>query len=191
MEGAATSEGATASTALPDQIDFNDPDTWIGLDFVFDQILAQLDAQERRWQDMDGRLRLVLGLIGVVFAAAGVFARGTGSASLLPFRVGLVAGIAVGLYLVAGAAVVWAYHAKAFDRPPNPSDLRDYMTTDTREAKREVLDTIVLAYTENERIIAMKQKWSRLAYGVTAVATAALGMALIMQIAVQTSPFGP
>jgi len=177
---------AEPGSAVP--FDPNDPENWIGLDFIFEQTVAQLDAQERRWQDMDGRLRLVLGLIGVVFAAAGVFARGTGSA-LLPFWVGLTADVAVGLYLVAGAVVAWAYHAQNFDRPPNPLALREYMTTDPREAKRELLDLIVLAYADNERIIMMKQWWSRVAFGITALATGALGVALIMQVAAQTTPW--
>ena len=46
-------------------------DSWYGLDYVHDRITAQLQEQARIWEEADGRLRLILGVIGVVFAGTG------------------------------------------------------------------------------------------------------------------------
>jgi len=116
--------------------DPNDPDNWIGLDHVHDRILAELDAQERRWQEVDSRLRMVLGVIGIVFAVAGAFVRGglpgivLGSGSTpstfipLPFWVGAAVDMAILLYLLAGAMVAWAYLSRSFNRPVGPWTLQ-------------------------------------------------------------------
>jgi hypothetical protein len=48
--------------------DPEDPRSWLSLDYVHDRVLEQLKAQNDRWEAADSRLRLILGLIGVVFA---------------------------------------------------------------------------------------------------------------------------
>jgi hypothetical protein len=55
------------SLAVPNE-DPENPANWLSLDYVHDRILDQLDAQNGRWESADQRLRLILGLIGVVFA---------------------------------------------------------------------------------------------------------------------------
>jgi len=70
------------------------PDNWYGLDYVHDRIIAQLQEQSRLWEEADGRLRLILGVIGVVFAWI----------------------LGLGILLLAAAAVV----ARRKPRPPDP-----------------------------------------------------------------------
>ena len=53
--------------------DPEDPANWLSLDYVHDPVLDQLDAQNARWESADQRLRLILGLIGVVFAITSSF----------------------------------------------------------------------------------------------------------------------
>lgn len=68
------------------------PANWLSLDYVHDRVLEQLDAQNDRWETADGRLRLILGLIGVVFAVTiGLVPKTASSVSeqvTLPFWVG-------------------------------------------------------------------------------------------------------
>ena len=132
-----------AEGSLQRDFDPNDPDNWIGLDYVHERVLAELEAQERRWQEIDSRLRMVLGVIGIVFAVAGAFVRG-GLPSVasgvpvassptfvpLPFWVGAAVDMAVLLYLLAGAMVAWAYQSRSFNRPVGPWTLSTYISVD-------------------------------------------------------------
>lgn len=47
--------------AGPRSDDPDNPDNWLGLEYVHDRILAQLDRQEARWKEADDRLRFLLG----------------------------------------------------------------------------------------------------------------------------------
>src|SRR5256885_2245695 len=38
-------------------------------DFIFDQVVGQLQFQNQLWDIVDGRLRLILGVIGIILAA--------------------------------------------------------------------------------------------------------------------------
>jgi hypothetical protein len=167
-----------------------DPATWLSLDYVHEQIQAQIEHQSDVWDTVDGRLRLVLGVIGIAFAGAlGLrsFSGGNGTTVFLPFLVGLLASLAVGVYLVAAAIVGIAYLPMNFDWPPKPAALRDaYLLKDTRETKLAVLDTLIAAYVANEQAIARKITAFVWAFTLTAVATIMLGIALIGNIAWQT-----
>src|SRR4051812_36879627 len=69
-----TSHTSDESSARPDSpFDPDDPENWIGLDYVHDRVMSQLDRQEARWKEVDDRLRFLLGVIGVIFAAGGGF----------------------------------------------------------------------------------------------------------------------
>src|SRR5438270_6647328 len=48
--------------------DPEDPASWIGLDYVHKLMLAKSEQQLKLWEEADGRLRLILGVIGIVFA---------------------------------------------------------------------------------------------------------------------------
>jgi hypothetical protein len=124
--------------------DPEDPDNWLSLDYVRDRVIAQLEAQSELWDVVDGRLRLILGVIGIVFAAALALQRG---ATFIPFAASVFAILAVLLFLAAGVVAAIAYWPRPFDRPPDPASLRaQYLTTDPRISKLEVIDTIVQAY---------------------------------------------
>jgi len=64
------------------------------------------------------------------------------------------------------------------------------MTVDPREAKRDLVDTMVLTYDQNEQIISAKRRWFARAFVVTVCATALLGAALLMQVTIQTQAWG-
>src|SRR5437870_9429394 len=101
--------------------DAEDPANWVGLDYVHDRVLAQLKHQSQLWEAADGRLRLVLGIIGIVFAVTlGLLPRGNitvqtevGTPStapiLLPFWVGVLAIGGLVLFAVAGGIAGVAY----------------------------------------------------------------------------------
>jgi hypothetical protein len=75
--------------AEPSGIDPESRDSWRSLDYVHDQVVDQLEAQSDRWDVVDGRLRLILGVIGIVFAAAAAFQRGlaSGAAAVAPLQI--------------------------------------------------------------------------------------------------------
>lgn len=185
---------------LPDRADPESPDAWLSLEYVHEQVLAQLAAQSDTWDVVDGRLRLILGFIGIVFAAAVGLQRGPSPAvaqgvaiepPLLPFWVGALTIGAVFVYLAAGAIVAWVYWPTNFDRPPRPSSLRDqYLTTDPRETRLIVVDSIIEAYNRNESVLARKTFAFKVAFVLTSLATALMGSAVTAQIALQTRAWG-
>src|SRR5687767_11993428 len=92
------------------------------------------------------------------------------------------------LFLVAAGIVAWRYRPTDFDRPPKPGELRDlYLTTDPRRVKLIVIDSILDAYTGNEAVIKRKNRAFKWAFGLTALATGLLGIALMSQVACETA----
>lgn len=168
--------------------DPEDPNNWLSLDFVHERVLAQLDAQSDLWDVVDTRLRLVLGVIGIVFAATLALQRGT---TPIPFWAGVLAIAAIILFLVAGIVAAQVYWPTPFDRPPNPAALRAaYLTTDPRVTKLEVIDTAIEAYNNNQRVIDRKNFAFKIAFVLTGVGTGFLGAAIIVQVAFQTASWG-
>jgi hypothetical protein len=183
--------------------DPDNPTNWIGLDYVHDRIMAQVDRQEARWKEVDDRLRFLLGVVGIVVATGVGFMRvgaptvsGAAASSdlfagMMPSAVGTFVVIAIVGYVLAGAMAAWAYRPQQFDRPPEPEEMRaEYVTTDPREAKIELIDTILLTYAANESKILRKFAWFGWAYRVAAISTLVMALALVSQIALQTRPWG-
>jgi hypothetical protein len=164
--------------------------SWQSLDYIHDQVQAQLNAQSAIWDAVDARLRLILGVITIVFAAAGaLFQRSSWQAggAAFPFFVGMATVVAMAFFLAAAAIVAWAYRPTDFDRPPKPGELRDlYLTTDPRRVKLTVIDSILDAYTGNEAVIKRKNRSFKLAFGLTAAGTGLLGLALMTQVTCET-----
>ncbi|MBA2447705.1 MAG: hypothetical protein H0V51_06735, partial [Chloroflexi bacterium] len=145
-----------------------------------------IDAQSDLWDVVDGRLRLILGVIGIVFAASATFQRQVtaGGTAQIPFWIGAAVVGAVVLFLVAGGIVAVAYWPQKFNRPPDPLDLRGrWLTTDPRQVKLIVIDSILDAYNDNEDVIERKNLAFKIAFVLTAVATGLLGVALMAQVA--------
>lgn len=177
-----------ATTPSDEPFDPEDPHNWLSLDYVHERALAQLDAQSELWDVVDARLRLILGVIGIVFAAALGLQRG---AAPIPFWAGTLAILAILLFLVAGIIAARVYWPTPFDRPPNPTILRaQYLTTDPRLTRLEVIDTIIQAYNRNQVVIDRKNFAFKLAFVLTGAATALLGAAVVVQTAAQTPPWG-
>jgi len=92
------------------------------------------------------------------------------------------------LYIVAAALAAVAYWPTSFNRPPDRAQLREaYLLTSPNETRLEVVDTILVAYTANRAIIDRKNRFFKIAFSLTAVATGLLGLALVVGIACQTS----
>lgn len=176
------------------------------LDYIHERVLAELDAQESRWRDIDDRLRLILGVIGIVLAVGAGFVRSSMPAFLpspapgsapatiifLPFWVGTSVIVAVILYLIAGGMVAWAYQFQGFDRPIRPARMGQYLLRDgmeAREAKEYVVGTIIQAYSLNQDIINAKVAWFNRAFLLTGVATGVLGTGVVAQLAFLTIPW--
>lgn len=182
------------------EVESSDPEhpaSWLSLDYVHERVLEQLKAQNDRWEAADGRLRLILGLIGVVFAVTiGLIPKPTSAQSsteqsLLPFLVGAPAFLAVATFLVAGLIAVVAWWPLEFDRPPAPDDLRsEYLTTDPRETKLETIDTILVAYANNERVLEWKFRAFKVALVLTSIATGLFGAAAMIQLLLVTRSWG-
>jgi hypothetical protein len=173
--------------------DPEDPATWVGLDYVHDRVLAQLDQQSKLWEEADARLRLVLGIIGIVFAVTlGLLPRGTavGGPLLLPFFVGVLAIVGLVLFAVAGLIAVVAYWPRDFNRPPAPASLRKYITTNEREIKLTVVDEMLDAYDENAAWLGRKFLAFRWALAIGGLATAVLGGSVIIELAEVTRAWG-
>src|SRR5262245_51194399 len=144
------------------QGDPENPDNWIGLDYVHATVAAQLREQADLWEDADGRLRLILGVIGIVFAVTlGLLPRGTVTVStanggtatepeLLPLVVGVPAIAGLVMFAVSGLIALVAYWPREFNLPPAPDSLRKYITTNEREIKLTVLDEMLDAYATNK-----------------------------------------
>jgi hypothetical protein len=172
-----------------ESFDPENPDNWLSLDYVHERVLAQLDAQSDLWDVVDARLRLILGVIGIVFAAALGLQRGP---ALIPFWAGALAVAAVILFLAAGIVAAWVYWPSPFDRPPDPASLRgQYLTTDPRVSKLEVIDTAIEAYNKNQRVIDRKNFAFKVAFVLAGIATGLLGGAIIAQVAAQTTSWSP
>jgi hypothetical protein len=185
-------EAPVAARAIDNTAPEN-PDNWYGLDYVHDRISVQLREQSRLWEEADGRLRLILGVIGVVFAATlGLLPRGsvlvtTPSGPMqeilyLPFWVGALAVTAFVLFSVAGFVALVAYWPRTFSWPPAPESLREYVTSDEREIKLLVVDAMLDAYAANGVWLARKFQLFRFAFGIAALAAGILGASVIIEV---------
>jgi hypothetical protein len=105
---------------------------------------------------------------------------------LLPFLVGALAIAGLVLFALAGVVSVVAYWPRGFNRPPAPSGLRKNIITNEREIKLAVLDKMLDAYESNELWLERKFVAFRLALVITAMAAAALGASVIIQLAAVT-----
>jgi hypothetical protein len=198
---AALLRGQRSASPARQPLDPEDPAGWVGLDFVYDQVRAQMDQQQKLWEEADGRLRLILGVIGIVFAVTlGLLPRGTttvsssGSATsttplLLPFQVGALAIVGLVLFAIAGLIAAVAYWPRDFSWPPAPDSLRRYITTNPREIKLTALDALLEAYVANDVWVGRKFQAFRWALVVTGIATVALGASVIIELAQLTRAF--
>jgi hypothetical protein len=185
----------------PPNEDPENPDNWFGLDYVHDAVASQLEQQAGLWEEASGRLRLVLGVSGLVFAVTlGLLPRttvGVTTASglvsqlvLLPFWVGALAIAGLALFFVAGLIATIAYWPRNFSWPPAPDSLRKYLTTDPREIKLIVVDEMIEAYARNAVELDSKVLAVRRSLAISALATALLGAALIIDVLTYTQAWG-
>jgi hypothetical protein len=161
-----------------------DPANWVSLDYIEEVVQDRMERQSDAWDLVDGRLRLILGVVGIIFAAVLGFQRGQ---SQLDYHVVVLINLAVALFLFAGIVAALAYLPGDFNWPPNPEDLRLYQTTELRKTKKDIVDSMIFrGYNRNEVLILRKTNAFRLAFGVTAVAITVLAVALMNHIAGQS-----
>ncbi len=151
------------------------------LHLVATHVEKQLDLQWDHWDHVDGRLRLLLGFVGAVFVAVLAFANNESEPSDSS-KVFLV--LAVGLLLVSGAIAALAWLPRKFDRPPEPMKLRDtYLASGEAETRLAILDTMLEAYSENQKRINEKLAGFRYAALVLGAAIPLIAVAAIIEIA--------
>jgi hypothetical protein len=122
----------------------DDPESWQAIDYIHDQLTEQLKNQNAVWAEMDGRLRLILGITGIVFAAVLGFQR---AATYLLFPVGALTIVSVVLFMVAASIAALAFRTRDFNWPPSPQGLyQGYLQHDPRMAKRSTCLAIIFAY---------------------------------------------
>jgi hypothetical protein len=177
----------------PGSVDPENPDSWYGLNYAHDRVTAQLSEQSRVWEEVDGGLRLILGAIGVVFAATlGLLPRSSATVTTpagpmqeflyLPFWVGALAVGAMGLFALAGLLALAAYWPRTFSWPPAPESLREYITSDEREVKLIVLDAMLDAFAANSVWLGRKLQLFSWALALAALAAGWLGASVIIEI---------
>jgi hypothetical protein len=140
-------------------------------------IQDRLERQSDAWDLIDGRLRLILGVVGIIFAAVLGFQRG---ATQLDYHIALLVKLAVLLFLVAALIAAAAYWPGEFNWPPKPEEFREYLTTDPRKTKRDLVDSmIVRGYNRNQVYMLWKGRGFRAAFALTAIAIVSLAAALM------------
>ncbi|MBV8719425.1 MAG: hypothetical protein JO318_07610 [Chloroflexi bacterium] len=141
--------------------------------------------------EADGRLRLILGVISVVFAATlGLIPRGTVSVATpsgtelvpitLPFWSGACAITALLFFGAAGIVALVGYWPKTMDRPPKPQGIEEYVSIDERQTKRDVLNAMLNAYSLNDRMLGTKMLLFR--WALVVAATGLLGASVIIEL---------
>jgi len=166
------------ATFAPDQ-----PEAWPGVRYVHNQVEAQLMAQCDAWHLVDARLRLILGVAGVVFAA--VLGLQPAARPAMPLVGMLTIGACAFFLLAAVIAFVGGWPAK-LDRPPAPSRLRGAVGTDPRQIQLAVIDEMTTAFGRNEGKLDGRLRALKMASVCMAAATVLLGAALITLVAAQT-----
>jgi hypothetical protein len=150
------------------------------LELVATHAEKQLDSQWDHWDQVDGRLRLLLGFVGAIFVATLAFANSASDTSSLAKAL-LISAIVV--LIVSGIIATAAWSPRKFDRPPNPAVLRDkYLTSPRDETRLVVLDTMLEAYNENQRRIDEKLVGFRNAMLVLGIAIVLIAVAGIIEI---------
>ncbi|MFQ5879905.1 MAG: hypothetical protein ACE5IZ_07035 [Dehalococcoidia bacterium] len=132
------------------------PQEWRTLELIAGQVEKQLDVQWQLWNTVDDRLlRLLVGFGGAFFLALLAFADRT--SDLADATAGLVAA-AIAVLLLSSLIAGAAWLPREFDRPPNPSHLRNaYLGTPPQETVLAIVNSMVQAYDENQRMIHEKQ----------------------------------
>ena len=150
------------------------------LELVASHAEKQLDSQWDHWDQVDGRLRLLLGFVGAIFVATLAFANSANDTGNLAKGL-LISAIAV--LMISGIIATAAWLPRKFDRPPNPAALRDgYLTSPRDETRLVVLDTMLEAYRENERRIDEKLAGFKNAVLVLGIAIVLIAIAGIIEI---------
>lgn len=157
------------------------PDEWASLDLVYEAALAELEAQPKRWEEADGRLRLLLGFIGIILAGA---LAATGPAPQnLPILVRAPIGLAVGALLLATCISAFAYRPRDFHRPPDVLALRlNDLTREPAETKLAIIDTLLAAYPSNTRAVNDKLSAYRKALWSMVASIILLSSAIILKL---------
>ena len=147
------------------------------LELIASHVEKQLDSQWGHWDEVDGRLRLLLGFIGAIFVAALAFANQTDDLSDLASGL-LIAAVVV--LLVSGIIASASWLPRRFERPPKPTGLRErYLASPQDETRLAVLDTMVEAYEDNQRrmdekLAGFKNAALALGVAITLIAIAAI-----------------
>ena len=151
------------------------PEELPSLELVLEQVEKQLHLQWQHWDQVDGRLRLLLGFVGAIFVAILAFA---GRGDALPRAATGLAVASVGLLIVSGVIAGLAWLPREFQLPPYPRALReDYVVRSIATTRLAVVDIIVEAYDRNQRRIEQKLGAFRSAAALFAVAVGLIAVA--------------
>jgi hypothetical protein len=166
---------------LAEEQEYAPPDEWASIDLIYDFALKELEVQEKAWEDADRRLQLLLGFVGVIFAAA--MGLGTGQAPPSALVRALVLGATVAL-LFSAVTAVGAYLPRRFARPTSIRQLREgYLTAAERETKRVMVDTLIVAYDRNETVVREKLGFFKLGLLSFAASVILLATAIVVRSA--------
>ena len=164
---------------------------WLSIDLVYQNALRQIDAQVKRWDQADDRLRTLLGYVGLLSVVLGA----TGQISTTPMPTGGPAveelrysALAALVLLVLAAFIAGlAYLPRTLHYPPNLRTLREeYLTRRPEETKLDIVDELIQVYDENEIVIDQKLGSYRWAQLVFFAAIVLLGIVIAIRLILST-----
>ncbi|HXG36149.1 MAG TPA: hypothetical protein VNL15_04200 [Dehalococcoidia bacterium] len=146
------------------------------LELVLNQLQYQLKAQSELWDQIDRRLEILVGFVGVIFAA--IFALGRFEDLNCVARVFII--ISTVLLAVSAGLTAIAWWPRRFGFPPRPDYLfENYSALTPAQTRLDIATSIVEAYNSNERLIDEKVGAFKRAFALAMIGVLALASAVI------------
>lgn len=130
--------------------------------WMLDELRKSLDAQWALWQDLDQRLRFLMGLTGAIITLSVTLGLGRGARGPVSL---LCIWLAGGYILTALYFLGWAYRPRDFYRPPDPiSFIEDSLDIPTLPAKLDLVILLSEAYNANQVVVDRVSRRSKFAF---------------------------
>ena len=133
-----------------------DPNEWVSIDYVHDQVEAMMSRQWDAFETMERRFAQVLAFVSALTVAGIAF---------LPERIATdistrwVTFVGLLFLLFSGGVALWGFLPRRWTSAPNPHTLRSkYLTTNAREVRLVVTDSRIVDFERNKKSLD-RQVW--------------------------------